>query len=58
MAGMSVVVWLHGDSLSITDPALSAHPEAPALFVFDRPFLSVTGLPFPDWPSCTVVYVI
>jgi deoxyribodipyrimidine photo-lyase len=47
MAGMSVVVWLHGDSLSITDPALSAHPEAPALFVFDRPFLSSHRIAFP-----------
>lgn len=44
---MSVVVWLHGDSLSITDPALTAHPEAPALFVFDRPFLSGHRIAFP-----------
>ena len=40
------VVWLHGDSLSPTDPALSAHPQAPALFVYDRPFLSTHAIAF------------
>ncbi|MFB9993265.1 hypothetical protein ACFFLM_14930 [Deinococcus oregonensis] len=44
---MTAVIWLHGDSLSITDPALSTHPEAPALFVFDRPFLSSHRIAFP-----------
>ncbi len=44
---MTAVVWLHGDSLSPTDPALSTHPEAPALFVFDRPFLSTHQIAFP-----------
>ncbi|UQN09738.1 hypothetical protein [Deinococcus sp. QL22] len=44
---MSAVVWIHGDSLSITDPALSAQPDAPALFVFDRPFLSSHRIAFP-----------
>jgi deoxyribodipyrimidine photo-lyase len=47
MAGVSAVVWLHGDSLSLDDPALSAHPQAPALFVFDRPFLSSHRIAFP-----------
>ena len=41
------VVWVHGDGLSVTDPALSACPDAPALFVFDRPFLSGTPTAFP-----------
>ncbi|WP_293910840.1 hypothetical protein [Deinococcus sp.] len=41
-----VIVWLHGDSLSPTDAALSAHPQAPALFVFDRPFLSSHAIAF------------
>jgi len=41
------VVWIHGDSLSVTDPALSACPDAPALFVFDRPFLQAVPVAFP-----------
>ncbi len=41
------VVWIHGDSLSPTDPALEAVPDAPALFVFDRPFLAKTEVAFP-----------
>ena len=41
------VVWIHGDSLSPTDPALEAVPNAPALFVFDRPFLANTEIAFP-----------
>jgi len=41
------VVWIHGDSLSPTDPALEAVPDAPALFVFDRPFLTKTEIAFP-----------
>jgi deoxyribodipyrimidine photo-lyase len=46
VAGVSVVVWLHGDSLSSTDAALSVHPDAPALFVYDRPFLSTHAIAF------------
>ena len=41
------VVWIHGDSLSPSDPALEAVPDAPALFVFDRPFLINTEIAFP-----------
>lgn len=41
------VVWVHGDSLSVTDPALGACPDAPALFVFDRPFLERVPVAFP-----------
>ena len=43
---MQAIVWLHGDSLSPTDPALLANPGAPALFVFDEPFLSRSRLSF------------
>lgn len=41
------VVWIHGDSLRATDPALEEHPDAPALFVFDKPFLERTQVAFP-----------
>jgi hypothetical protein len=34
-----VLVWLHGDSLSLHDPAACAFPDATRVFVFDRPFL-------------------
>ncbi len=40
------IIWLHGDSLSPHDPALAAHPAAPAVFVFDEPFLQQAGLSF------------
>jgi hypothetical protein len=40
------VVWLHGDSLSPTDPALLANPGAAAVFVFDEPFLREAQLSF------------
>ena len=30
------VLWIHGEALGPTNPALLAHPEAPAVFVFDR----------------------
>ena len=43
---MSVLVWLHGGSLSPTDPALLANPDAPAIFVFDKPFLESTQISF------------
>ncbi len=43
---MSAIVWLHGDSLSPTDPALLANPRAPAIFVFDEPFLAEAQLSF------------
>ncbi len=41
------MVWLHGASLSNTDPALLANPDAPAIFVFDQPFLESTKIAFP-----------
>jgi hypothetical protein len=39
-------VWLHGDSLGPQDPALVANPQAPAVFVFDEPFLRTRQLAF------------
>ena len=45
MSGKSIV-WLHGDSLSSQDPALQANPSAPAIFVFDEPFLAEAALSF------------
>jgi len=33
------IVWVHGDCLRPTNPALEAYPDAPALFVFDDALL-------------------
>jgi len=33
-------VWLTAESLGDADPALAAHPNLPALFVFDAPLLA------------------
>ena len=43
---MKTLVWLHGDSLSEKDPAATKYPEAPRVFVFDRPFLEKAKLSF------------
>lgn len=37
-------VWLTAESLGDGDPALAAHPEIPALFVFDAPLLRTLRL--------------
>lgn len=37
-------VWLTAESLGDADPALAAHPGAPAVFVFDEPLLAGLGL--------------
>ena len=34
------VVWLTAESLGRDDPALSAHPDLPVVFVFDEPLLT------------------
>ncbi len=34
------LVWVHGEALGPANPALRAHPEAPALFVFDSALLA------------------
>ena len=41
-----VLVWVHGASLSPTDPALEANPDAPAIFVFDKEFLETNAISF------------
>jgi len=33
------ILWLHGDALGPSNPALLAHPGQPAVFVFDRELL-------------------
>ena len=38
--GDAEVVWLTAESLGDTDPALAAHPDLPAVFVFDTPLLA------------------
>ncbi len=38
--GRAEAVWLTAESLGDADPALDAHPELPAIFVFDAPLLA------------------
>lgn len=38
--GTPEAVWLTAESLGDTDPALAAHPELAAVFVFDEPLLA------------------
>jgi hypothetical protein len=33
--GVADIVWVHGDCLRLTNPALVAAPDAPAIFVWD-----------------------
>jgi deoxyribodipyrimidine photo-lyase len=46
MGAVKALVWLHGGSLSPTDPALLENPDAPAIFVFDKPFLESNKISF------------
>lgn len=39
VAGEPQAVWLTAESLGDSDPALLAHPDVPAVFVFDEPLL-------------------
>jgi deoxyribodipyrimidine photo-lyase len=39
-SGGAELVWLTAESLGDGDPALAAHPELPAVFVFDEPLLA------------------
>lgn len=39
-AARPAAVWLTAESLGDADPALAAHPELPAVFVFDVPLLA------------------
>jgi deoxyribodipyrimidine photo-lyase len=34
------LVWVHGEALGPANPALRAHPEAPAVFVWDRELIA------------------
>jgi deoxyribodipyrimidine photo-lyase len=40
VTGDPTVVWLTAESLGTNDPALRAHPDLPAVFVFDEPLLT------------------
>ncbi len=40
VTGVPEAVWLTAESLGDTDPALLAHPDLPAVFVFDEPLLA------------------
>ncbi len=40
------LVWVHGDYLDPRGPALVAHPESPAVFVFDDALLEFYKLTF------------
>lgn len=33
---MPPIIWIHADCLRPSNPALSAHPDAPAIFVWDE----------------------
>lgn len=35
-----VMVWVHGDCLSPTNPALQAHPQRPAVYVWDEQLIA------------------
>lgn len=39
VTGAAEAVWLTAESLGLADPALAAHPDLPAVFVFDEPLL-------------------
>jgi deoxyribodipyrimidine photo-lyase len=39
VTGTPDAVWLTAESLGDADPALTAHPDLPAVFVFDQPLL-------------------
>ena len=40
VSGVPEAVWLTAESLGDDDPALAAHPDLPAVFVFDEPLLA------------------
>ena len=40
LSGSPTAVWLTAESLGDADPALTAHPELPVVFVFDVPLLA------------------
>jgi deoxyribodipyrimidine photo-lyase len=44
VTGRAEAVWITAESLGDDDPALVAHPDLPAVFVFDEPLLSRLSL--------------
>jgi len=38
------ILWIHGEALGPANPALQAHPQAPAVFVFDSDLIEASGL--------------
>jgi len=40
LTGTPDTVWLTAESLGASDPAMSAHPDLPVVFVFDEPLLA------------------
>ncbi|TNM69736.1 deoxyribodipyrimidine photolyase [Streptomyces sp. NP160] len=44
LTGEPEAVWLTAESLGTDDPALAAHPDLPAVFVFDEPLLAALAL--------------
>jgi hypothetical protein len=43
---MTHIIWIHGDALRPSNPALIAYPDAPAVFVWDDELLTKYGLSF------------
>ena len=43
---MTSIIWIHGDTLRPTNPALLAYPDAPAVFVWEDELLTKYGLSF------------
>jgi deoxyribodipyrimidine photo-lyase len=44
VTGRAEAVWITAESLGDDDPALVAHPDLPAVFVFDEPLLARLAL--------------
>lgn len=38
------ILWIHGEALGPANPALLAHPDRPAVFVFDSELIEASGL--------------
>lgn len=38
------ILWIHGEALGPGNPALIAHPGAPAVFVFDSALIAANGI--------------
>ena len=49
---LNPIVWIHAEALAPTNPALLAHPGAPAVFVFDRELSPVSSSACSGWGFC------